>query len=69
LLGITPKHFLLDCQIMQSKKDLLEGNKDLVKIAKDCGFAHQSHFTSRFKQATGLPPTRWRRLAMDAPKR
>ncbi|HEY7088713.1 MAG TPA: AraC family transcriptional regulator [Tepidisphaeraceae bacterium] len=68
LLGITPKHFLLDCQIMQSKKDLLAGTKDLVTIAKECGFAHQSHFTSRFKQATGLTPTRWRKMAMESQK-
>jgi AraC family transcriptional regulator len=33
-----------------------------VDIASSCGFAHQSHFTSRFKQATGLTPTRWRKL-------
>jgi AraC-like DNA-binding protein len=66
LLGITPKHFLLDCQIQQAKHDLLERQKDLAKIAIECGFAHQSHFTSRFKQATGLTPTRWRRMAADA---
>jgi AraC-like DNA-binding protein len=66
LLGITPKHFLLDCQIQQAKHDLLERQKDLAKIATECGFAHQSHFTSRFKQATGLTPTRWRRMAADA---
>jgi AraC-like DNA-binding protein len=66
LLGITPKHFLLDCQIQQAKKELLERKKDLVNIATGCGFAHQSHFTSRFKQATGLTPTRWRRLALEA---
>ncbi|HMB94533.1 MAG TPA: AraC family transcriptional regulator, partial [Tepidisphaeraceae bacterium] len=65
LLGITPKHFLLDCQIEQAKRDLLERQKDLVKIATECGFAHQSHFTSRFKQATGLTPTRWRRMATE----
>ncbi|MDP9174614.1 MAG: AraC family transcriptional regulator [Planctomycetota bacterium] len=63
LLGITPKHFLLECQIFQAKKFLAEGEKDLVEIAKMCGFAHQSHFTSRFKQATGLTPTRWRKFA------
>jgi AraC family transcriptional regulator len=40
----------------------------LSEIAKECGFAHQSHFTSRFKQATGLTPTRWRRLAADLEK-
>jgi AraC-like DNA-binding protein len=65
LLGITPKHFLLDCQIQQAKQDLLERQKDLSKIATECGFAHQSHFTSRFKQATGLTPTRWRRMATE----
>jgi AraC-like DNA-binding protein len=62
LLGITPKQFLLDCQIEHAKKELTLGKKPLSRIAKDAGFAHQSHFTSRFKQSTGLTPTRWRRL-------
>lgn len=66
LLGITPKHFLLDCQIHHAKRELMEGGKELSKIATDCGFAHQSHFTSRFKQATGLTPTRWRRAYSQA---
>jgi AraC-like DNA-binding protein len=68
LLGLTPKHFLLECQINQAKVELLARKKELAQIATDCGFAHQSHFTSRFKQATGLTPTRWRRLATE-PKR
>jgi AraC-like DNA-binding protein len=63
LLGLTPKQYLLDCQIHKAKTDLLAREKELVQIAKECGFAHQSHFTSRFKQATGLTPTRWRRMA------
>jgi AraC-like DNA-binding protein len=63
LLGLTPKQFLLDCQIYQAKMDLIGREKELAQIAKECGFAHQSHFTSRFKQATGLTPTRWRRMA------
>jgi AraC-like DNA-binding protein len=63
LLGITPKHFLLDCQIQHAKDQLVARQKELAQIAADCGFAHQSHFTSRFKQATGLTPTRWRRMA------
>lgn len=65
LLGLTPKQFLLECQINQAKRDLLARDKELARIAKDCGFAHQSHFTSRFKQATGLTPTRWRRMASE----
>jgi AraC-like DNA-binding protein len=65
LLGLTPKHYLLECQITQAKAELLSRKKELAQIATDCGFAHQSHFTSRFKQATGLTPTRWRRIAAE----
>lgn len=65
LMGLTPKHLLLECQIAQAKRELLARRKELAQIAADCGFAHQSHFTSRFKQATGLTPTRWRRAISD----
>lgn len=65
LFGLTPKHFLLECQIFEAKRQLMARQKELAQIASDCGFAHQSHFTSRFKQATGLTPTRWRRVAQD----
>jgi len=68
LLGLTPKQYMLACQIHEAKSELLAGEKELVQIAKDCGFAHQSHFTSRFKQATGLTPTRWRRMAQQRAK-
>jgi AraC-like DNA-binding protein len=65
LIGQTPKHFLLGCQIHEAKRLLASRRRELAQIATDCGFAHQSHFTSRFKQATGLTPTRWRRLASE----
>ena len=68
LLGLTPKQFLLECQIHEAKRQLLAREKELAAIAKDCGFAHQSHFTSRFKQATGLTPTRWRRMMTEREK-
>lgn len=66
LLGITPKHYLFDCQIDHAKQLLVEQKTELRDIAEACGFAHQSHFTSRFKQATGLTPTQWRRIALGA---
>ena len=65
LLGMTPKFFLLSCQITLAKRMLIERKVVLADIAAECGFAHQSHFTSRFKQASGLTPTRWRRFATD----
>ncbi len=60
-LGVTPKQFLLDCQIDRAKERLREGRREMMRIARECGFSHQSHFTSRFKQATGHTPTRWRK--------
>jgi len=68
LLGLTPKQYLLECQIHEAKTQLLAREKELAEIAGDCGFAHQSHFTSRFKQATGLTPTRWRRMMSEREK-
>ncbi len=65
LLGQTPKHFMLSRQISQAKRMLMERKVSLAEIAAECGFAHQSHFTSRFKQASGLTPTRWRRFANE----
>lgn len=65
LVGQTPKHFMLGCQIHEAQRLLASRRRELALIASDCGFAHQSHFTSRFKQATGLTPTRWRRLANE----
>lgn len=65
LMGITPKHFLLECQIYEARRHLAEGRLSLPQLARACGFAHQSHFTSRFKQVTGMTPTRWRRYAQQ----
>jgi AraC family transcriptional regulator of adaptative response/methylated-DNA-[protein]-cysteine methyltransferase len=71
LLGITPKHFQLECQIFHAKRLLFGCDTELAEISKICGFAHQSHFTSRFKQYAGLTPTRWRKMATknDEPAR
>jgi AraC-like DNA-binding protein len=66
LTGMAPKQYLFDCQIADAQAMLLEGRLELYAIARKCGFAHQSHFTSRFRQATGLTPTRWRKAALPS---
>lgn len=66
LIGMTPKQYLLECQIARAQTLLAAGGVELSKVAEQCGFAHQSHFTSRFKQATGMTPTRWRRLVTQS---
>lgn len=60
-LGVTPKQFLLDAQIEHAQRELLLDEKPLARVAAACGFSHQSHFASRFKQATGLTPIQWRK--------
>lgn len=60
-IGVTPKQFLLQCQMDFAKRRLREQRHDIAEISRDCGFLHQSHFSSRFKQATGQTPTQWRR--------
>lgn len=69
LLGITPKHYLYDRQIDYAKELLLDGKTSLADIARICGFAHQSHFTSRFRQSTGSTPTRWRKMKLNLQRR
>lgn len=58
--GRTPKDWILHRQIECAQRLILKGEK-LAEIAKSCGFSHQSHFSSRFKAATGLAPMAWRR--------
>jgi len=57
-LGQTPKDFLLECQIARAKELLREGVAPAA-IARKCGFAHQSHLTSRFHVAVGMAPVHW----------
>ncbi len=64
LVGQTPKQFLVSCQMHAAKRLLVARRRDLPQIAGDCGFAQQSHFASRFRQTTGMPPTRWRRMVV-----
>lgn len=62
MFGITPKHMLFGLQIDLAKRLLAKADMELSEIANACGFAHQSHFTSRFKQGAGITPTRWYRM-------
>lgn len=67
--GRTPKTILTELQIEHAKALLLEGVA-MPKVARQSGFAHQSHFTSRFHLMVGQTPGRWLRArkieALDA---
>jgi AraC family transcriptional regulator len=42
-------------------RELMATARPIAAIAADAGFADQSHFTRRFRDATGLTPAAWRR--------
>ncbi|MBK3423861.1 helix-turn-helix transcriptional regulator, partial [Methylobacterium ajmalii] len=71
--GVPPHRYVTERRIARAK-DLLgkglpgedfsaAGRESLAEVALACGFASQSHFTRRFKQATGFTPAAWRGAA------
>ncbi len=61
LAYVTRRRLALACEMM------LAGNAPLAKIAHDCGFYDQSHFTRHFHRRLGMTPQRWRRLHAQGP--
>jgi len=57
--GETPKRVLSRLQATSAQQQILQG-VPFAQIAKDNGYAHASHFTVRFRQATGMTPTQYR---------
>lgn len=64
--GRTAKRAMAELQIGEAQR-LLKRGLTPRQVAKRLGFAHQSHFTSRFKQFTGTTPRRWMRATADVP--
>lgn len=60
--GMPPHAWLRRQRIDRSKALLLDGELNLVAIARAVGFANQSAFGVAFKKETGLTPAVWRRL-------
>ena len=58
--GLTPHQWLLRTRIDVALR-LLRRDAPIARIALDCGFADQSHFTRVFTRQLGMSPGRWRR--------
>jgi AraC-like DNA-binding protein len=56
--GRTPKAVMTELQIAEAQR-LMAAGTPLRDVAALTGFAHQSHFTSRFKMLTLTTPSRW----------
>jgi AraC family transcriptional regulator len=58
--GETPHAHIVRQRLLKAKAMMLNDSEPLARIAADCGFADQSHFCRRFRQATGCSPRQWR---------
>jgi AraC family transcriptional regulator len=59
-IRLSPHQFVLCRRVERAKVLLAHSTATLSKIATQCGFSHQSHFTRAFHRMSGMPPARWR---------
>lgn len=62
VMGFTPMRFVKMRRVEAAKRMMQKGDSSLAVIAVDCGFASQSHFTTAFRNVTGMTPSAWRPL-------
>jgi len=55
-----PHRYLNNLRIEKAKEILKDTQLPLAEVALACGYSSQAHFTSRFKQAVGVTPRRFR---------
>jgi len=60
-LGLTPTAYLNRQRLRRAALELARGERPVLAIALDLGFASPSHFSRSFAQAFGQPPTVYRR--------
>jgi len=61
LLRLSPMEYVFSLRIQRAQLLLATTRRTIGDIAASTGFYDQSHFTKRFRQATGLTPLQYRR--------
>lgn len=54
--GLTPTAYRREARLRRALKFLVEPSTRLARIAVDCGYSDQSHFSREIKSATGRSP-------------
>lgn len=60
-MGVTIHRFVIESRVAFVRDRMLNSQDSLAEIAFDAGFANQSHMTSCYTAAMGVPPGRHRR--------
>lgn len=63
LFGLTPRRYLAKVRI-EAAFELLSAGGPIVEVAHACGYSDQSAFTRRFRAATGMSPSEYRRASI-----
>ncbi|XEC94416.1 response regulator [Paenibacillus tarimensis] len=63
--GMTMKQYMGEYRLELAKKLLVNEHYRINVIAELCGYASASYFTKVFREATGLTPMEYRRMAMQ----
>lgn len=65
-MGVTPVRYVWERRIALARQLLRNPGMPIAEVAMACGFSGQSHFTTAFRQATGLTPAAFRKTIVGA---
>ncbi len=57
--GISPKRYVENRRISHAKSLLLSGYYSIEEVAELCGYADRKHFSTRFRETVGVPPSQF----------
>lgn len=55
-MGLAPHQYLIRHRVEEAKRLLSEKKMAIAEVARQVGFADQSHLTRHFKQVVGVMP-------------
>jgi transcriptional regulator GlxA family with amidase domain len=67
--GVTPMAYVREARLERAKLLLRSTDIPLRKVALECGYSDQAHFSRAVRAATGMPPRQWRHQIGPAPIR
>ncbi|MFP4092020.1 MAG: helix-turn-helix domain-containing protein [Cyclobacteriaceae bacterium] len=66
--GITIEKYLIAQRIERAKELLAYDELSLSQIADKLGYSSPAHFSAQFKQVTGMPPSKFKKIASELRK-
>ncbi len=65
IYNTTPLDFLIERRLEESRKLLATSDQSIVDIALGAGFKNMSHYSRKFKEKYGIPPSKYKLTLSD----